>query len=67
MRGESGCMAMEDANVVAESLSGNATVAGTLAYVARRRWLSWVQQESDAVAWRKRRLSFLDQTIRLHD
>ena len=62
-------MAMEDANVLAESLSGNATVAGALAsYVARLRWrVSWVQQESDAVARRKRRLSFLDQTIRVHN
>lgn len=52
MMGQGGCMAMEDACILAESLSSNATVAEALeSYVARRRpRVNWVQQESDAVA-----------------
>jgi len=52
MMGQGGCMAMEDACVMAESLRDGATVAEALeAYVARRRpRVSWVHQESAAVA-----------------
>jgi FAD-dependent urate hydroxylase len=52
MMGQGGCMAMEDAHVLAESLSRYVTPAEALeAYVARRRpRVSWVHRESDAVA-----------------
>jgi FAD-dependent urate hydroxylase len=52
MMGQGGCMAMEDACVLAESLRRDTTVAEALgSYVARRRpRVSWVHQESDAVA-----------------
>jgi len=52
MMGQGGCMAMEDACVLAETLRSDTTVAKALeSYVARRRpRVSWVQQESDAVA-----------------
>ena len=52
MMGQGGCMAMEDACVLAESLRRDATVAKAIeSYVARRRpRVSWVHQESDAVA-----------------
>ena len=52
MMGQGGCMAMEDACVLAESLSRETTVAEALEwYVERRRpRVSWVHQESDAVA-----------------
>jgi 2-polyprenyl-6-methoxyphenol hydroxylase-like FAD-dependent oxidoreductase len=52
MMGQGGCMALEDACVLAESLRRNATTAGAIeSYVARRRpRVSWVHQESDAVA-----------------
>jgi len=51
MMGQGGCMAMEDACVMAESLRDGATVAEALeAYVARRRpRVTWVHQESAAV------------------
>lgn len=50
--GQGGCMAMEDACMLAESLRSNAIVAEALeSYVARRRpRVNWVQQESEAVA-----------------
>jgi FAD-dependent urate hydroxylase len=52
MMGQGGCMAIEDAYVLTESLRSNATVADALeSYVARRRArVNWVQQESAAVA-----------------
>jgi FAD-dependent urate hydroxylase len=52
MMGQGGCMAMEDACVLAECLRGDASVTEALeSYVARRRpRVNWVQQESDAVA-----------------
>jgi 2-polyprenyl-6-methoxyphenol hydroxylase-like FAD-dependent oxidoreductase len=52
MMGQGGCMAMEDSCVLAESLLSDATLAKALeSYVARRRSrVSWVHQESDAVA-----------------
>jgi len=52
MMGQGGCMAMEDACVLAESLHGDATLAEALeSYVARRRpRVNWVHQESQAVA-----------------
>jgi len=52
MMGQGGCMAMEDACMLAESLRDGATVAEALnAYVVRRRpRVSWVHQESAAVA-----------------
>ena len=52
MMGQGGCMAMEDACVLAESLRNNTTVAAALeAYVARRRpRVNWVHQESDGNA-----------------
>ena len=52
MMGQGGCMALEDACVLAESLRRNATTAGAIeSYVARRRpRVSWVHQESDAAA-----------------
>jgi 2-polyprenyl-6-methoxyphenol hydroxylase-like FAD-dependent oxidoreductase len=52
MLGQGGCMAMEDACVLAESLSSHVTLAEALeSYVARRRpRTSWVHQQSDAVA-----------------
>lgn len=52
MMGQGGCMAMEDACVLAEGLRGDVTLAETLeSYVARRRpRVSWVHQQSEAVA-----------------
>src|SRR5262249_38395344 len=52
MMGQGGCMAMEDACVLAESLRTHATLAQALeAFVSRRRpRVSWVHQQSDAVA-----------------
>jgi FAD-dependent urate hydroxylase len=52
MMGQGGCMAMEDAYVLAESLRRNATLGEALeAFVARRRpRVNWVHRESDAVA-----------------
>jgi 2-polyprenyl-6-methoxyphenol hydroxylase-like FAD-dependent oxidoreductase len=52
MMGQGGCIAMEDACLLAESLRNNATVAEALeSYVARRRpRVNWVQQESEGVA-----------------
>jgi 2-polyprenyl-6-methoxyphenol hydroxylase-like FAD-dependent oxidoreductase len=52
MMGQGGCMAMEDACVLAESLRTHAILAEALdAYVARRRpRVSWVHEQSDAVA-----------------
>ena len=52
MMGQGGCMAMEDAIVLAEILREVATVAQALeTYLARRRpRVSWVHQQSDAVA-----------------
>ena len=52
MMGQGGCMAMEDACVLAESLRREATLAKAIdSYVARRRpRVSWVHQESDAAA-----------------
>jgi FAD-dependent urate hydroxylase len=50
MMGEGGCMAMEDACVLAASLSGDVTPEEAFSrYVARRRpRVNWVQQESAA-------------------
>jgi FAD-dependent urate hydroxylase len=52
MMGQGGCMAMEDACVLAESLRTHATLTQALdAYVARRQpWVSWVHEQSNAVA-----------------
>jgi 2-polyprenyl-6-methoxyphenol hydroxylase-like FAD-dependent oxidoreductase len=52
MMGQGGCMAMEDAWVLAESLRRSGTLAEALEkYVVRRRpRVNWVHQESDAVA-----------------
>jgi 2-polyprenyl-6-methoxyphenol hydroxylase-like FAD-dependent oxidoreductase len=52
LMGEGGCMAMEDALVLAEVLREAETVEHALdTYVARRRpRAAWVQQESRAVA-----------------
>ncbi len=52
MMGQGGCMAMEDACVLAESLLGKATLADAIeCYVVRRRpRVNWVHQESEAVA-----------------
>jgi FAD-dependent urate hydroxylase len=52
MMGQGGCMAMEDAWVLAESLRGKATLVDALeSHIARRRArVVWVHQESDAVA-----------------
>ncbi len=52
MMGQGGCMAMEDACMLAETLRRDATVVETMeSYVRRRRpRVNWVQQESDAVA-----------------
>jgi len=52
MMGQGGCMAMEDAWVLAESLRQSASVAEALAAYAARRGprVSWVHQESDASA-----------------
>lgn len=52
MMGQGGCMAMEDALVLAESLSDNLTLHGALeAYAVRRKpRVCWVHQESWAVA-----------------
>ncbi len=52
MMGQGGCMAMEDAVVLAEVLHSAPTVESALgAYVARRRpRVNWVQRESSAVA-----------------
>jgi 2-polyprenyl-6-methoxyphenol hydroxylase-like FAD-dependent oxidoreductase len=52
MMGQGGCLAMEDAYVLAEELCSAASVEGALeSYVARRKArVSWVQQASRAVA-----------------
>jgi len=52
MMGQGGCMAMEDACVLADELRGAATVEGALAsYVCRRKpRVKWVQQQSMALA-----------------
>lgn len=52
MMGQGGCMAMEDACVLAETLRRDATLAEAIdSYLARRRpRVSWVHQESDAAA-----------------
>lgn len=52
MMGQGGCMAMEDAWVLAESLRRSTTLAAPLEkYTVRRRpRVNWVHQESDAVA-----------------
>jgi FAD-dependent urate hydroxylase len=52
MMGQGGCMAMEDAYVLAEVLRSATTVESALdAYVTRRRpRVTWVQQESRAVS-----------------
>jgi 2-polyprenyl-6-methoxyphenol hydroxylase-like FAD-dependent oxidoreductase len=51
MMGQGGCMAMEDAYVLAEELRASATVASALAgYVDRRKpRVEWVQRQSMAV------------------
>jgi len=51
MLGQGGCMAMEDACVLAEELRSGATLEGALASFAKRRKprVEWVQQESLAV------------------
>jgi 2-polyprenyl-6-methoxyphenol hydroxylase-like FAD-dependent oxidoreductase len=52
MMGQDGCMAMEDAYVLAESLHRSAALADALEFYALRRRprLSWVDHESQAVA-----------------
>jgi 2-polyprenyl-6-methoxyphenol hydroxylase-like FAD-dependent oxidoreductase len=52
MMGQGGCMAMEDACVLAETLRQGATLAAALAtYESRRRpRVSWIHKESQAVA-----------------
>ena len=52
MMGQGGCMAMEDAYVLAESLCRSSTLAEALeAYALRRRpRVNWVHQESEAIA-----------------
>ncbi|MBV9377243.1 MAG: FAD-dependent monooxygenase, partial [Alphaproteobacteria bacterium] len=52
MMGQGGCMAMEDAVVLADSLRAYATLAQALdAYAARRRpRVRWMHERSDAVA-----------------
>jgi FAD-dependent urate hydroxylase len=52
MMGQGGCMAMEDAYVLAESLRAHSTLTQALdAYAARRRpRVNWVHEQSDAVA-----------------
>ena len=52
MMGQGGCMAMEDACVLAEELRASATVESALArYVDRRKpRVKWVQQQSMALA-----------------
>lgn len=52
MMGQGGCMAMEDAYVLAECLNASKTLAEVFAdYVARRQpRVKWVQQESAAAA-----------------
>jgi FAD-dependent urate hydroxylase len=52
MMGQGGCMAMEDASVLAETLSRSATLAEALAtYELRRRpRVNWIHEESQAVA-----------------
>jgi len=51
MLGQGGCMAMEDAYVLAEELNSGATIEAALTSFARRRKprVEWVQQESMAV------------------
>jgi 2-polyprenyl-6-methoxyphenol hydroxylase-like FAD-dependent oxidoreductase len=51
MMGQGGCMAMEDACVLAEELSSGATIEGALASFAKRRRprVEWVQKQSMAV------------------
>jgi FAD-dependent urate hydroxylase len=51
MLGQGGCMAMEDACVLAEELGSGATVEAALASFAKRRKprVEWVQQQSAAV------------------
>jgi 2-polyprenyl-6-methoxyphenol hydroxylase-like FAD-dependent oxidoreductase len=51
MMGQGGCMAIEDALVLVESLSTSDSVGGALdAYVTRRRpRVDWVQQQSRIV------------------
>jgi 2-polyprenyl-6-methoxyphenol hydroxylase-like FAD-dependent oxidoreductase len=51
MMGQGGCMAMEDACVLAEELRSGATIEAALASFARRRKprVEWVQQQSLAV------------------
>jgi 2-polyprenyl-6-methoxyphenol hydroxylase-like FAD-dependent oxidoreductase len=52
MMGQGGCMAMEDALVLAESLREHASLTEALAaFVARRQQrVNWVQEQSDAAA-----------------
>jgi FAD-dependent urate hydroxylase len=52
MMGQGGCMAMEDACVLAEVLRSEATVEGALSYYVSRREprVKWVQQQSLAAA-----------------
>jgi len=52
MMGQGGCMAMEDACVLAEELSAAVTAEGALANYVRRRKprVTWVQQQSMALA-----------------
>jgi 2-polyprenyl-6-methoxyphenol hydroxylase-like FAD-dependent oxidoreductase len=51
MMGQGGCMAMEDACVLAEELHSGATVEAAFASFAKRRKprVEWVQQQSLAV------------------
>ena len=69
MMGQGGCMAMEDAYVLAESLHQSATLAEALEYYALRRRprVSWVHHESQAVAQSFRLPpSVRDDALRLH-
>lgn len=52
MMGQGGCMAMEDACVLVESLRQSTTLAEALDVYRARRWprVDWVRQESQAVA-----------------
>jgi len=51
MMGQGGCMAMEDACVLADELGSGATIEAALASFAKRRKprVEWVQQQSMAV------------------
>ena len=68
MLGKGGCMAMEDACVLAEELHSGATIEAALASFAKRRKprVEWVQQQSMAVT-QMRALSTGSRTIALRE